>query len=98
MINANKIIPNLIDQNECQHLYDIFRKSEDDPTLAEDFAEKLDKGRLRKKAWSTLEFLMTSLMLGSEYDMIAESAKAKERADLEKQKEYKLSPTEVESR
>ena len=41
---------------------------------------------------------MTSLMLGGEYDMIAESAKAKERADLEKQKEYKLSPAELERR
>ena len=57
------------------------RKTEDDPRMAEEAAEKLDKGRLRKKAWSTLEFLMTSLMLGSEYDMILESDKAKERAD-----------------
>lgn len=41
---------------------------------------------------------MTSLMLGGEYDMVLESAKAKERADQEKRKEYKISPAELEKR
>ena len=58
----------------------------------------MEKGKLKRKAWATLEYLMTSLMLGGEFDIILEAAKQKEKTDTDAKNKYKMSPEEFEKK
>lgn len=90
MIRAAKVVPNIIPQVECEHYYGLLRKSEDQEVVRESVMKDSERRSLRKKAWATLEFLMTSLMLLGEFDIIREGHKAKEKSDASKLADGKI--------
>ena len=102
MIRAAKVVPNIIPPVECEHYYGLLRKCEEDEVsgavVRENIMKDSERRSLRNKAWATLEYLMTTLMLGGEFDIVRDGNKAKERSDAAKLADGKLTGAQFDNR